>query len=192
MPALILQDILNVKSQKETKNAEEDVRMFSYRWICRAIFILPLNISSYWRLAVVSHFSVFCWRQLLICKAAYIPFHIFSQACVTFPTHPVAGCNSVLLLGPEGWVYWPGAAWQGWFQSMGTVSWMQGLPVALSSVDGSGAILCYTDTLPSAADCANFVLALVLCLNAVLVIRGDFNSHKKLPSFEPIFVISAW
>lgn len=35
-------------------------------------------------------------------------------------------------------------------------------------VDGSGAILCYTDTLPSAADCANFVLALVLCLKCCL------------------------
>lgn len=50
-------------------------------------------------------------------------------------------------------------------------------------VDGSGAILCYTDTLPSAADSANSVLALVLCLKCCL----SYSQRIQRPQETSIF-----
>lgn len=168
--ALILRDILNVKSQKETtKIQKRTVRMFSYRWIIRAIFILPLNISSYWRLAVVSHFAVFCWRQLLICEVAwsYVPFHSFFPGLCYLPNSPC--CRLQHCSAPWPWVDWHGTAWRSGFSRWAGLVECKGLCSGTELfVDGSGAILCYTDTLPSAADSANFVLALVLHLKCCL------------------------
>lgn len=199
MSALIVRDILNVKRQKQTTKMQKDgkrmVRMFSSRWISRTIFILPLNISSYWRLAVVSHFSVFCWRQLLICKAAwsYVPFHIFSQACVTFQLTllQAAALFRSLALRAEctGTGQHERSGFSRWARLVGCKGLCRGTKLF---VDGSGAILCYTDTLPSAADSANSVLALVLCLKYCLSYSQWTQWPQETSIFEPIFVISVW
>lgn len=138
MSALVLQGILNLKKKKKMKVQRSTVRKFISRWIGRAIFILPLDedVSSYWRPTVVSLISVFCKRQLLICKAAwsYIPFHIVSRLVLL--THAVTGWRIVLLPDTEGWLDQCGTVWLLWFNPTWQPSSTQQLTHTPSQWDG--------------------------------------------------------
>lgn len=131
---------------------------------------------------MVSHISVFCKRQLLICKAAwsYIPFHIFPRLVLSSQLALLQAAMLFCCLTPR--VGWTGAvpfdrsSFSRWAQLIALVR-CEGLCCGTKLfVDGSGAISCYTDTLPSVAYRANFVLALVSCLKCCLY-KSSFLSY---------------